>query len=149
MTGPLGHPRFRILLAGRAVSMLGTAIAPVAIAFAVLDLTGSAAALGIVLAARSIPQVLFMLAGGVIADRFDRARVLVIANVVAGVAQGAAAALLLTGTASVPALAVLEAVNGTASAIVFPAAAALTRSPCRARSCRRPTRCSGSVSTPP
>ena len=67
-----------------------------------------------------------MLAGGVIADRFDRARVLVIANVVAGVAQGAAAALLLTGTASVPALAVLEAVNGTASAIVFPAAAALT-----------------------
>jgi len=74
MTGPLGHPRFRILLAGRAVSMLGNAIAPVAIAFAVLDLTGSAAALGIVLAARSIPQVLFMLAGGVIADRFDRAR---------------------------------------------------------------------------
>ena len=125
MTGPLGHRRFRILLAGRAVSMLGNAIAPVAIAFAVLDLTESAAALGIVLAARSIPQVLFMLAGGVIADRFDRARVLVIANVVAGVAQGAAA-LLLTGTASVPALAVLEAVNGTASAIVFPAAAALT-----------------------
>jgi MFS family permease len=104
MTGPLGHARFRILLAGRAVSMLGNAIAPVAIAFAVLDLTGSAAALGIVLAARSIPQVLFMLAGGVIADRFDRARVLVVANVVAGVAQGAAAALLLTGTASVPAL---------------------------------------------
>ena len=126
MTGPLGHRRFRILVAGRAVSMLGNAMAPVAIAFAVLDLTGSAAALGIVLAARSIPQVLFMLAGGVIADRFDRARVLVIANVVAGVAQGAAAALLLTGTASVPALAVLEAVNGTASAIVFPAAAALT-----------------------
>jgi MFS family permease len=126
MTGPLGHRRFRILLAGRAVSMLGNAIAPVAIAFAVLDLTGSAAALGIVLAARSIPQILFMLAGGVIADRFDRARVLVVANVVAGVAQGAAAALLLTGTASVPALAVLEAVNGTASAIVFPAAAALT-----------------------
>lgn len=126
MTGPLGHRRFRVLVGGRAVSMLGNAMAPVAIAFAVLDLTGSAAALGIVLAARSIPQVLFMLAGGVIADRFDRARVLVIANVVAGVAQGAAAALLLTGTASVPALAVLEAVNGTASAIVFPAAAALT-----------------------
>jgi MFS family permease len=126
MTGPLGHRRFRALLAGRSISMLGTAIAPVAIAFAVLDLTGSAAALGLVLAARSIPEVVFLLVGGVIADRFDRARVLVIANVVAGVAQAGAATLLLTGMASVPALAALEAVNGTASALVFPAAAALT-----------------------
>ena len=126
MTGPLGHRRFRALLAGRSISMLGTAIAPVAIAFAVLDLTGSAAALGLVLAARSIPEVVFLLVGGVIADRFDRARILVVANVVAGVAQAGAATLLLTGTASVPALAALEAVNGTASALVFPAAAALT-----------------------
>jgi MFS family permease len=126
VTGPLAHRTFRALLAGRAISMLGTAIAPVAIAFAVLDLTGSAAALGLVLAARSIPEVVFLLVGGVVADRFDRARVLVVANVVAGVAQAAAATLLLTGTASVPALAALEAVNGTASAIVFPAAAALT-----------------------
>ncbi len=125
-TGPLGHRRFRALLAGRSISMLGTAIAPVAIAFAVLDLTGSAAALGLVLAARSIPEVVFLLVGGVIADRFDRARILVVANVVAGVAQAGAATLLLTGTASVPALAALEAVNGTASALVFPAAAALT-----------------------
>ena len=125
-TGPLGHRRFRALLAGRSISMLGTAIAPVAIAFAVLDLTGSAAALGLVLAARSIPEVVFLLVGGVIADRFDRARILVVANVVAGLAQAGAATLLLTGTASVPALAAHEAANGTASALVFPAAAALT-----------------------
>jgi MFS family permease len=124
--GPLKHRRFRVLLLGRSISMLGTAIGPVAISFAVLDLTGSAAALGLVLAARSIPEVVFLLAGGVIADRFDRARVLVVANVVAGAAQAVAAALLVTGTASVPALVVLEAVNGTASAIVFPAAAAIT-----------------------
>lgn len=76
MSGPLGHRTFRFLLAGRGVSMLGMAIAPVAIAFAVLDLTGSPAALGIVLAARSIPQVALMLIGGVISDRFDRSRVL-------------------------------------------------------------------------
>jgi MFS family permease len=126
MTGPLAEPRFRNLLAGRGISMLGSAIAPVAIAFAVLDLTGSAAALGLVLAARSIPEIVFMLVGGVIADRFDRARVLVVANVVAGIAQAIAAALLLTGSASVPALIVLEAINGMAGAIVFPAAAALT-----------------------
>ncbi len=106
--------------------MLGSAIAPVAIAFAVLDLTGSVAALGLVLAARSIPEVVFMLVGGVIADRFDRTRIVVAANVVAGAAQGVAAILLLTETASVPALAALEAINGMASAMVFPAAAALT-----------------------
>ena len=126
MTGPLGYRRFQALFAGRASSMLGSAIAPVAIAFAILDLTGSAAALGLVLAARSIPEVVFMLVGGVIADRFDRARILVAANIVAGVAQGVAATMLLTGTASVPALAALEAINGMASAIVFPAAAAMT-----------------------
>jgi predicted MFS family arabinose efflux permease len=126
MTGPLGYRRFRALFAGRAISMLGSAIAPVAIAFAILDLTGSAAALGLVLAARSIPEVVFMLVGGVIADRFDRARILVAANIVAGVAQGVAATMLLTGTASIPALAALEAINGMASAIVFPAAAAMT-----------------------
>jgi MFS family permease len=106
--------------------MLGTAIAPVAIAFAVLDLTGSPAALGIVLAARSIPQVALMLIGGIVSDRFDRSRVLVGANLVAGTAQAAAAVLLLTGSASIPALAGLEAVNGAASALVFPAAAAMT-----------------------
>jgi MFS family permease len=106
--------------------MLGTAIAPVAIAFAVLDLTGSPAALGIVLAARSIPQVALMLIGGIVSDRFDRSRVLVAANLVAGAAQAAAAVLLLTGSASIPALAGLEAVNGAASALVFPAAAAMT-----------------------
>jgi predicted MFS family arabinose efflux permease len=126
VSGPLGHRTFRFLLAGRGVSMLGTAIAPVAIAFAVLDLTGSPAALGIVLAARSIPQVALMLIGGVISDRFDRSRVLVVANLVAGAAQAAAAVLLLTGSASIPTLAILEAVNGAASALVFPAAAAIT-----------------------
>jgi MFS family permease len=115
-----------LLLAGRGVAMLGTAIAPVAIAFAVLELTGSPAALGIVLASRSIPQVVLMLLGGIISDRFDRSRVLVAANLLAGAAQAAAAALLLTGSATIPALAVLEAVNGAASALVFPAAAAIT-----------------------
>jgi MFS family permease len=101
-------------------------MAPVAVAFAVLDLTGSAGALGLVLAARSIPQVAFMLAGGVIADRFDRTTVLVLANVVAASAQAVTALLLLTGTASLPALVALQALNGSATALVFPAASAIT-----------------------
>jgi hypothetical protein len=46
--------------------------AGVALAFAVLDITDSATALGQVLAAHTIPMVLFLLWGGVIADRGRR-----------------------------------------------------------------------------
>ena len=63
---------FRLLFAGQAVSLLGDGMVGVALAFAVLELTGSASDLGIVLAARTIPLVLFLLAGGVWADRLPR-----------------------------------------------------------------------------
>jgi MFS family permease len=63
---------FRWLLAGRVTSVLGNAVAPVALAFAVLDLTGSPTDLGLVLAARSIANVALLLMGGVFADRLPR-----------------------------------------------------------------------------
>ena len=75
---PLAHQPFRWLVAARTVAVLGNIIAPVALAFAVLDLTGSPAALGLVLATRSVPQVAFMLAGGVVADRWSRRRVFLV-----------------------------------------------------------------------
>ena len=64
--------------------MLGNAIAPIALAFAVLDLTGSATDLGLVLAART-SRVVFLLFGGVLADRLPRHLVLVASNIVSGV----------------------------------------------------------------
>lgn len=118
---PLRHGQFRLYLAARFSSLLGNAVAPIALAFAVLDLTGSVSALGVVLAARSIPQVVFMLFGGVVADRFPRHRVLVVSNGLCFLTQGLAAALLLTGVAQVWQLAVIEAVNGAAAAFTFPA----------------------------
>ena len=48
--------------------MLGNSVAPIALAFAVLDLTGSARDLGLVVGARSLANVVFVLFGGVIAD---------------------------------------------------------------------------------
>ena len=68
---------FGLLFAGRCVSFLGNAMAPVALAFAVLHLTGSASALGIVLAARIAPNLVLLLVGGVIADRLPRSTVLI------------------------------------------------------------------------
>ncbi|TWD74911.1 putative MFS family arabinose efflux permease [Kribbella amoyensis] len=68
----------RVFVSARFVSLLGSSIAPIALVFAVLDVADSASAVGIVLAARSIPNVIFLLIGGVIADRLPRHLVLVV-----------------------------------------------------------------------
>ncbi|HZT14695.1 MAG TPA: MFS transporter [Gaiellaceae bacterium] len=119
--GPLREREFRLLLAGRTISMAGSAMAPVALAFAVLDVTGSVSDLGIVLAARQIPTVLFVLFGGVWADRLRRHQVMVVSNLVSAAAQAVTAALLILGHAHIWQLAALAAVNGSASAFFFPA----------------------------
>ena len=105
--------------------MLGSAMAPVALAFAVLRLTGSTADLGVVLAARSVSVVAFLLLGGVISDRLPRHVVMVGSSVLAGLSQSAAAVLLLTGSAHIGALAALQVVNGATSAFAGPAASAV------------------------
>jgi len=119
--GPLREREFRLLFAGRTISMAGSAMAPIALAFAVLDLTGSKSDLGIVLAARQVPQVVFLLFGGVWADRLPRHRIMVGSNLVSGASQGAVAALLLTHHATIGLLAVFAAVNGCSTAFFFPA----------------------------
>jgi MFS family permease len=92
-----------------------------ALAFAVLEVTGSKADLGYVLAARTVPQVAFLLAGGVWADRLPRHWVMVGSNLASGASQAVLAALLLTGSAHFTELIVLSAINGTSSAFFFPA----------------------------
>ncbi len=119
---PLTDRRFAWFFGGVTTSIVGSSIAPIALTFAVLDLTGnSAAALGQVLAARSIPLVLFVLVGGVVADRLSRSFVLRYSNLASALTQAAVAALLLTGTAEVWMLILLEAVNGAVAAFTFPA----------------------------
>ncbi len=118
---PLREREFRLLFLGRGVSFLGNGIAPVALAFAVLHLTGSKTDLGLVLAARAIPQVVFLLIGGIWADRLPRHHVMVASNVVSASSQAAVAVLLLTGQAQVWHLLVFGVVNGTSTAFFFPA----------------------------
>jgi MFS family permease len=122
---PLRYPAFRYLAAGRVVTMAGNAVAPIALAFAVLDLTGSVRDLGLVVGARSLFNVLFILFGGVVADRLPRHAVMVVSSVLAAASQAAVAAVVLTDSASVGLLMALSAVNGTVSAFAFPAASAL------------------------
>jgi MFS family permease len=103
----------------------GSAFANVALAFAVLELTGSKADLGYVLAARSVPQVVFLLVGGIWADRLPRNRVMLGSNVVSGLSQAAIAALLLAGHAQISHLIALAALNGASSAFFYPASAGI------------------------
>ncbi|MEU4294366.1 MFS transporter [Kribbella sp. NPDC026596] len=121
----LRHRDVRIFISARFVSLLGSAIAPIALVFAVLDISDKAGAVGIVLAARSIPNIVFLLIGGVISDRLPRNLVLVVANTVSGLTQGLAAVLVLSGHATIWQLAAIEALNGTAAAFVMPALAGI------------------------
>jgi MFS family permease len=123
--GPLAHAPFRWLLAARTTSILGNAAAPIALAFAVLDLTGSAADLGLVVAARSLANVAVLLFGGVIADRLPRDVVLVGTSLAAAGTQGVVAALVISGSATIPWLVLLGVLNGAVAAVSLPAAAAL------------------------
>ena len=124
--GPLHEREFRLLFAGRTISMLGSAMAPIALAFAVLNtLHGSATQIGIVLAARQIPVLVLLLFGGVLADRLPRHHVLVASNLLSGASQATTAALLLSGHATLWELAALAAVNSSATAFFYPASAGI------------------------
>jgi MFS family permease len=124
--GVLHERDFRLLFTGQVVSQLGDSITPVALAFAILDLTGRAADLGYVFAARSVPLVAFLLVGGVFADRLPRRAVMIAADLVRLGTQGATAGLLISGHAQIWQIAALQAVHGMASAFFNPAATGLT-----------------------
>jgi MFS family permease len=118
---PLREPGFAWFYASRVVSTAGSTMAPIALAFAVLDVTDSASALGLVLAARTVPMVLFLLVGGVVSDRLPRAVVIATSNLLSAGTQAVVAGLVITGHAELWSLMLLEAANGTVAAFSMPA----------------------------
>lgn len=124
--GPLRERNFRAYFAARTVNTLGTTMATVALAFAVLHVTDDdATALGKVLTAHTVPMIVLMLWGGVLADRFPRERVIQWSNLTSAVSQGVLAVLVITDTAELWMLIVLSAVHGTVSAASLPALASI------------------------
>ncbi|MGQ4362206.1 MFS transporter [Streptomyces sp. SAS_272] len=122
---PMRHRQFRHLFIGTTANLLGNGVAPTALAFAVLDATGSVGSLGLVVGAHSLTGILFLLYGGVLADRLPRGPLLVGSSVVSASSQAVVAALVLSHHAAVPLLMVLAAVNGASSSCYQPAAQAL------------------------
>jgi len=117
---------FARYLAAVTVSTLGSGMAMVALAFAVLEF-GGAIDLGIVLLAREIPIVVLLLLGGVFADRIPRRTIIVGSDLVKGAAQVATAILLFAGAANVWNVAVLQGVFGVAAAFSRPATVGLVK----------------------
>jgi MFS family permease len=116
---------YRYLLAGQSVSFLGDAMANVALAFALIEIDGSAGALGIVFTAKSLALVGCLLLGGVVADRLRRQVVLVSMDLIRVVSQGAIAVHLIASAPSVWSIALLSAVTGAATGLSQPAAPGL------------------------
>ena len=117
----------RFVFGATLASNLGDGIVTVALAFAVLDLTGSATDLGIVLAARAVAQVSVMLIGGVIADRLSRRSVMIAADLTRFASQATIGVLLATKHATVLELAISQVVLGIGSSFFIPASSGLIR----------------------
>ncbi|NLU69910.1 MFS transporter [Streptomyces sp. HNM0574] len=122
---PLRHRPFRWLAVGGTLTRLANAMAPIALAFAVLDLTGSAVDVGIVVGGRSVATIALVLFGGLLADRLSKSLLLCGSSLVAAGVQGAVAVLLLTDSASLGVLLFLSVVNGAVAAVAMPASTSL------------------------
>ncbi len=122
MFSALADRRFRLLWSGQTLSGLGDSITPIALTLTVVKATGSATDLGLVLAAAAVPRLIFVLVGGVWADRLPRQRVMLGADLVNLLVQTAIGLQLLGGTMGIGRLAALSALSGVASAFFMPAA---------------------------
>lgn len=128
MLAPLRFREFRLLFAARMISLTGSAIAPIALAFGVLQATGQATDLGIVLFARQGIETLLLLGGGVLADRIDRRLVMVVGSLASCISEAAIGVLFLTHSTNLLLLCAFAMIDGVGDALFFPASAGLTPS---------------------
>lgn len=112
---------FARLFAAYLISYLGTAMAPIALAFGVLELTGSTSDSAIVIAASTTGQIMVLLIGGTLADRTSRHKLLIAADSIAMFSQLIMAYLFITKQADVMTLAGFMLITGMSSALHQPA----------------------------
>ncbi len=119
--GALSERNFRLFFAGYTTSLIGSAMVPIALSFAVLDQGRPATDVGYVLAADTVPLVVLLLLGGVIADRFSRRVSMLGSDVFRCATEALLAALLLTATPPLWVLVVLAGALGVGQAFFNPA----------------------------
>ncbi len=117
----LKHRPFALVWAGQSVSRFGDSLYTIAVAWWVVEETESAASLGLVLACFSVPQLIFVLFGGIAGDRFSRLYIMLISDLVRAAAVGTVAVLAWTGDLAIWHLCVLSGIFGAVAATFFPA----------------------------
>jgi MFS family permease len=115
------NPQYRIFWAGALISNVGAWMQNVAQGWLVLELTDSAFMLGLVGFAGTLPWLILLLVGGVYADRLDRRRVLVRANVVMMIFAAVLTALTWSGVVRIWHVLALSLASGSAIALAAPA----------------------------
>ena len=116
------HPGFSSLAFSRFISNVGNGVSPIALAYGVLSLPGATGKdLSIVMAARFVPLLAFMLFGGVIADRFQRNRLVGGSDMLGSFLAAISAISLIVGFSSTWLLALMGALFGILNAIWWPA----------------------------
>ena len=122
---PLRERDFALFWVGWTVSLIGDGFFLVAIAWQVFDLWNTPTALAVVGVAETIPIVAFVLVGGVVADRFERRKVLIFSSALRGAAVGVLGVLAVTETVELWHIFVLSAFFGAGQAFQGPAAGAI------------------------
>jgi MFS family permease len=126
-TGPafmwraLGHRNYRLFFSGQSISLIGTWMTRIATSWLVYRLTGSALLLGVVGFAGQIPSFILAPLAGVLVDRWNRHRLLVVTQVLALLQSLAMAALALTGFIKIWHVIVLSVFQGLINAFDMPA----------------------------
>jgi MFS family permease len=116
----LQDPSFRWLLGGGAISILGDQFTMIALPWLVLQMTGDALTLGLVVALMAVPRAVLILFGGAVVDRYSPRQVLMLTKYANTVLLGLLAALVLSGRASLPLVAPIALAIGVASAFSIP-----------------------------
>jgi MFS family permease len=118
---PLADRDYRIFWAGESISVLGDQFHFVALAWLVLQVTGSGLALGAVLTAAAVPRALLIILGGAIADRVEPKTLIFRSNALRALVVGIVAALIVSGRVELWQLVVMAVVFGAVDAFFYPA----------------------------
>jgi len=125
---PLRNPNFRMLLTGGTISLLGDQCYLVALPWLVLQMTGSAVAMGTILMVEAIPRAILMLMGGALSDRISPRKIMMMTATARTVCVGAIGVLVWLHILRLWELYVLSFLFGVADAFSFPAAQAFVPS---------------------
>jgi MFS family permease len=121
MLEPLRIRDFALLWTGMTVSLIGDGILLVALAWQSYELSGSPSTLGWIAAAYVAPMVVVLVGGGVLTDRFERRKLMIVADLIRVVSVGAIGALAVAHDLRLWELGVLAALTGVGDALFAPA----------------------------